>query len=43
MYSTTDVNSVAHGTVIADMPSSSATSGAKANTMMLSFSATCSG
>ena len=31
---------MSHGTVIADMPSSSATIGAKANTMMVSFSAT---
>ena len=31
---------MAHGTVIAEMPSSRPTSGAKANTMMLSLSAT---
>ena len=30
-----------HGTVIADKPSSSPTIGAKANTMMVSLSATC--
>jgi hypothetical protein len=41
MYSTTEVSSVAHGTVIADMPKSKPTSGAKAITMMLSFKATC--
>jgi hypothetical protein len=40
MYSSTDVSSVSQGTVIADRPSSSATMGAKANTMMVSFSAT---
>jgi hypothetical protein len=34
------VSSVAQGTVMADRPSSSATMGAKANTMMVSFSAT---
>jgi len=40
MYSTTGVISVSHGTTMADRPSSSATRGAKANTMMASFSAT---
>ena len=32
---------MSHGTVIDDRPSSSATIGANANTMMVSFSATC--
>ena len=41
MYSTTEVISVSHGTMIDDRPSSSATIGAKAKTMMVSFSATC--
>ena len=41
MYSTTEVSSVSQGTVIDDSPSSSATIGAKANTMIVSFSATC--
>ena len=41
MYSTTEVSSVSHGTVMAEMPSRKATSGAKATIMMLSFSATC--
>jgi hypothetical protein len=41
MYSTTDVSKVSHGTVMAEMPSKKPTSGANANTMMLSFSATC--
>ena len=41
MYSTTEVSRVSHGTVMADTPSKNATSGAKASTMMLSFSATC--
>ena len=40
MYSTTDTSSVSHGTTMAESPSSSATSGAKANTMMVSLSAT---
>ena len=40
MYSTTDTSSVSHGTTIEDRPSSSATIGAKANTMMVSLSAT---
>ena len=40
MYSTTDSNSVSQGTVIDDSPSSSPTIGAKANTMIVSFSAT---
>src|SRR5690348_12344346 len=40
MYRTTDKNSVVHGTVIEDRPSSSATIGAKANTMIVSLSAT---
>ena len=33
--------SVSQGTVIAERPRSKATSGAKANTMMVSFRATC--
>ena len=41
MYSTTDVSSVSQGTVIDATPSSSATIGANANTMIVSFSATC--
>ena len=41
MYSTTESTSVSHGTVIADRPSSRPTMGAKANTMMVSLSATC--
>ncbi len=41
MYITTDSNSVSHGTGMADTPSSSATMGAKANTITRSFSATC--
>ncbi len=41
MYSTTDVISVSHGTVIAAMPSRNPTIGANATTMMESFSATC--
>ena len=41
MYSTTDVINVSHGTTMADMPSSKATIGAKANTMIASLSATC--
>jgi hypothetical protein len=40
MYSSTDVSSVPQGTVIEDRPSSNATMGAKANTMIVSFSAT---
>ena len=32
---------MSHGTVMAEMPSKNATSGANATTMMLSFSATC--
>lgn len=40
IYSTTDSNSVPHGTVIADNPSNSPTIGANANTMIPSFSAT---
>jgi hypothetical protein len=32
---------VSHGTVIAEMPSRKATSGAKAKTMMVSLTATC--
>ena len=40
MYSPTEMASVAHGTVIEEMPSSSATSGANATTMMASFKAT---
>ncbi len=41
MYSTTDVSSVSHGTVIEATPSSSATIGAKAKIMIVSFNATC--
>ena len=41
MYSTTEVNSVSHGTTIADSPSSRPTMGAKAKIMMVSLSATC--
>ena len=41
MYRTTDVISVSQGTVMDDRPSSSATMGAKANTMMVSLRATC--
>ena len=41
MYSTTERSSVSHGTTIAESPSSSATIGAKANTMMTSLRATC--
>ena len=41
MYSTTETTSVSQGTTIADRPSSSATIGANANTMITSFSATC--
>ena len=41
MYKPTEVSNVAHGTVILDTPSSSATSGANANTMIKSLSATC--
>ena len=41
MYNTTEVNKVSHGTLIADMPSSRPTSGANANTMIVSLSATC--
>jgi hypothetical protein len=41
MYSPTEVSSVSHGTVIDEMPSSSATIGAKAKIMIVSFSATC--
>ncbi|MNV88466.1 hypothetical protein D3C71_1826800 [compost metagenome] len=40
MYSPTDTNSVSHGTVMADRPSNSPTTGAKANTMIVSLSAT---
>ena len=40
MYSTTEIRSVAHGTAIEATPSSSPTSGANANTMMRSLSAT---
>ena len=35
------MSSVAHGTVMLEMPSSKATIGAKAKTMIVSFSATC--
>lgn len=41
MYTMTETISVSHGTVIADTPSSNATMGAKATTMMASFRATC--
>ena len=41
MYRLTAVSSVSQGTVIDDKPSRTATSGANANTMMASFSATC--
>ena len=41
MYSTTEANKVSHGTVIAEMPSRKATSGAKAKIMIVSFNATC--
>ena len=41
MYRPTEVSSVSHGTVIDDRPSSSATIGAKATTMIASLSATC--
>ncbi|MNT42931.1 hypothetical protein D3C72_1793720 [compost metagenome] len=41
MYSTTEVSKVSQGTVIDERPSSSATTGANATTMMASFSATC--
>ncbi|MNQ89456.1 hypothetical protein D3C85_1047640 [compost metagenome] len=40
MYRPTDTNNVSHGTVMADSPSNRPTNGAKANTMMVSFSAT---
>ena len=40
IYSTTEINSVAHGTAIEATPSSRPTSGANANTMMTSLSAT---
>ena len=40
MYSTTDVISVPHGIVMAEMPSSSATIGANAKIMIVSFRAT---
>ena len=41
IYSATDISSVSQGTLIDATPSSSATMGAKAMTMMTSFSATC--
>ena len=41
MYNTTESSSVSQGTWIDEMPSSRATIGAKANTMIRSFSATC--
>ncbi|KAG0921632.1 hypothetical protein G6F31_020247 [Rhizopus arrhizus] len=41
MYKPTDTSKVSHGTVIDDRPSSRPTMGAKANTMMVSFKATC--
>ena len=40
MYNTTEVINVAHGTVMAEIPSSKPTSGANAISMMLSFNAT---
>ena len=40
MYRTTEVSKVSHGTVMDDSPSSNATMGAKATTMIESFSAT---
>ena len=40
MNRTTERNSVSHGTVIAEMPSSRPTIGAKAKIMMVSLSAT---
>ena len=40
MYRATDTSSVSHGTVMDDRPSSRPTMGAKAKTMMVSFSAT---
>ncbi len=40
MYNTTDRNSVAQGTVIADRPSSRPTMGANAKIMMVSLTAT---
>ena len=42
IYNATDNRSVCQGTVIAENPSSSPTSGAKANTMVRSFGATWS-
>lgn len=41
MYRPTEVKSVSQGTVIDDSPSKSATTGAKATTMIASLSATC--
>ena len=41
IYRTTDSSSVSQGTVMEAMPSSRATIGAKAKTMITSFSATC--
>ncbi len=41
MYIATDSSSVSQGTGMADTPSSSATMGAKANTITTSLSATC--
>jgi hypothetical protein len=40
IYKTTEVMSVAQGTVIAEIPSSKPTSGAKAKTIIVSFNAT---
>ncbi len=40
MNNTTESTSVSHGTTIEESPSSSPTMGAKANTMMVSLSAT---
>ena len=41
MYRPTEVSSVSQGTEMDESPSSRATMGAKATTMMLSLSATC--
>jgi len=41
MYSSTEVNSVPHGTVIDATPNNNATMGANAKIMIVSFNATC--
>ena len=41
MYSATETIRVCHGTTMLDSPSRRATIGAKAKSMMVSFSATC--